>query len=388
MRQCSEAKMGIVSLLRVESYDPELVRDSLEKSIESSGFDLTLIKKKVVAVKPNLLTAALPEKGLTTHPVFFHQIVKIIKDRGGIPVLVESPAFLPLEKVLKKNGYTEIIEKEKIRVGDTKKTLSLSNPGSGKFRYFEIAEDFVNADFVFNLPKMKTHGLTYFTGAVKNFFGLIHGLEKSKYHFRADKPESFALFIIDLYTAIMKSKMYGTVLNIMDGILGLEGEGPGASGKPVNSCAVIAGMDAVAVDAVAVKTSGLDPRKALTCIYGSERGAGISDLSEIKITGGSFTDFNNRFLSPEARSGVSGWPFSSPLFKNALIEKPVPSPDKCTLCYQCRTICPADAIGKSTDNRIPHYNYSRCIRCYCCMEICTEAAIELRKSIFQKLIRY
>ncbi len=380
--------MERVSLLKVESYEPEILRDALEKSIQGSGFDLSLIKNRVVAVKPNLLTAAPPEKGVTTHPVFFHQVVKIIKERGGIPVLVESPAFLPLARVLKKNGYTEIIEKEKIRVGDTGRTAHIKNTGSEKFKVLEVAADFAEADFVFNLPKMKTHGLTYFTGAVKNYFGLIHGLEKSKFHFRADNPESFASFIIDLYSALLNLKGSGSFLNIMDGIIGLEGEGPGASGKPVNSCALIAGIDALAVDTVAVESAGLDLEKVLTCSYGGERGIGINDLSKIEIKGDSFTDFKKRFLPPASRSGVSGWPFSSPLFKNALIEKPVPLPDKCTLCYQCRTICPADAISKSADNRIPLYNYSRCIRCYCCMEICPEAAIELRKSILQKIIRY
>lgn len=380
--------MEKVSLLRVESYDPVLVRDALEKSIRLSGFDLSQIKNRVVAVKPNLLTAAVPEKGLTTHPVIFHEIVRIIKEGGGIPVLVESPAFLPLARVLKKNGYTEIIEKEKIRVGDTLKTALIKNSGSEKFKVFEVAADFAEADFVINLPKMKTHGLTYFTGAVKNYFGLIHGLEKSKFHFRADNPDSFASFLVDLYTALINSKGKGAFLNIMDGITGLEGEGPGASGKPVNSSILIAGIDAVAVDAVAVKAAGLDEKKVLTSIYAGERKIGVNDISRIEITSNPFTDFNKRFRPPAARSGVTGWPFSSPLFKNALIEKPVPMPDKCTLCYQCRSICPADAISKSSDEKIPLYNYSKCIRCYCCMEICPEGAIELKKGLLQRIVPY
>lgn len=380
--------MTKVSLLRVESYNPELIRAAIEMSIANSGFDLSLIRNRVVAVKPNLLTTAIPEKGITTHPVFFNEIVKIIKEWGGIPVLVESPAFLPLSKVLKKNGYMEIIEKEKIRVSDPGSTAVIKNPGSGKFKVFDVSADFVKADFVFNLPKMKTHGLTYFTGAVKNYFGLINGLEKSKFHFRADNPKSFASFIVDLYTALVSTKGEGSFLNIMDGITGLEGEGPGASGKPVDSCAVIAGIDAVAVDTVAVEIAGLDLKKTPTCIYGGERGVGISDLSQINIIGNSAVDFTKKFRPPAARSGVSGWPFSSHLFKNALIEKPVPDPDKCTLCYQCRTICPADAISRSIDGEIPLYDYKRCIRCYCCMEVCPEAAIGLKKSFLQKIIRY
>jgi Pyruvate/2-oxoacid:ferredoxin oxidoreductase delta subunit len=83
---------------------------------------------------------------------------------------------------------------------------------------------------------------------------------------------------------------------------------------------------------------------------------------------------------------VSAWPFCSPFFKNILVEKPVPQPGKCTLCYQCRGICPADAINKSSDGKVPAYDYTKCIRCYCCAEICPEAAIELQKGFVARLI--
>jgi len=73
--------------------------------------------------------------------------------------------------------------------------------------------------------------------------------------------------------------------------------------------------------------------------------------------------------------------------KNLLIEKPVPSRERCSLCYQCKAICPGGAIGASEgESGVPFYDYDRCIRCYCCMEICPEAAIGLRRGKLQWLL--
>ena len=83
----------------------------------------------------------------------------------------------------------------------------------------------------------------------------------------------------------------------------------------------------------------------------------------------------------------SRWPLNSNVLKNLFVQKPVPREDKCTLCYECQKICPADAIEKSEKKKkIPKYNYNKCIRCYCCMEICPEAAIVLRRGKLQGLL--
>ena len=164
-----------------------------------------------------------------------------------------------------------------------------------KYKSFHVAEDIIKADFIFNLPKLKTHTLTYFTGAVKNLFGSIHGLEKSKWHIKADNSHEFMSFLLDLYGSFSDLK-HGRIFNIMDGIIGLEGEGPGKGGSPVLSKAVIAGFDAIAVDTIAIQVAGLDINKAYMCIEGEKRGLGISSPEKIKIIGAALTDFNNNFL--------------------------------------------------------------------------------------------
>lgn len=376
--------MSIVSLLKGESYDSSLLFGLIEKSLENIKFDSSGLRGSTVAVKPNLLTAASPESGITTHPEFLRAVIKYIKRYGGEPLLVESPAFIPLDKVLAKGGYMDILLEEKVRIADTKITADLRNESGINYKYFHVAEDLVKADYIFNLPKLKTHSLTYFTGAVKNLFGSIHGLEKSKWHIRASSSPEFISFLLDLYGGWYYLQNQGTV-HIMDGITGLEGEGPGSSGKPNAANAVIAGYDAIAVDSVAVRVAGLDLRRTGVCVEGERRGYGFSSPEKITVVGDSISDFNNKFLPPKSKISAANSLLKSAFIKNLLVEKPVPQKAVCTLCYQCRGICPAKAIDKSIDGKIPAYDYSKCIRCYCCAEICPEAAIELKKGFIAKL---
>ena len=373
--------MNVVSLLKYSSYKNDDLLEAIDKSCKNISFNPSNLAGARIAVKPNLLTAASPESGVTTHPDFFHAVIHYIKEYRGIPVLVESPAFLNIDRVLRKCGYEEIVKKEKILIADTTKTLLIKNDYGIKYKSFHVAEDIVKSDFIFNLPKLKTHSLTYFTGAVKNLFGSIHGLEKSKWHVKTENEREFMSFILDLYGSFLYSKK-DRIISIMDGILGLEGEGPGKSGKPVFSDAVIAGLDAISVDIVAGTVAGLDVSKIILCIEGEKRNLGVSSIEKINIVGASLTDFNNNFIPPKTKSFLGRLPVSTHFLKNLLVKKPVPDKKRCTLCYQCKAICPAGVIEKSEDGHIPLYNYKKCIRCYCCMEICPEGAIFLERKFF------
>ncbi|HPS56529.1 MAG TPA: DUF362 domain-containing protein [Spirochaetota bacterium] len=377
---------SVISLIKADSYNPEKIEKAIKKIFSDIDFDPQYFSGRKIGLKPNLLTSALPDSGIITHPVIIEAVIRIIKKNGGMPVLIESPAFHPLERVLKKTGLDVILERECVPTADTKRTVSIHNESGVKFKNFQVAEELASCDMIINLPKLKTHGLTYYTGAVKNLFGTINGLEKSKWHFRANTKEDFTSFLLDLYGAFLNGPGK-KMIHIMDGILGLEGEGPGAGGRPVMGYALIGGTDAIAVDSIAVAVAGLNPRKVLTCIEGEKRGYGISRPEQIIIKGESLKSFNNKFREPEPKSKMTRWPMTSSVLKNLIVEKPFPQPEKCTLCYQCRTICPAGAISKTVNNSIPCFNYNKCIRCYCCMEICPENAIILKKGVIGRFMR-
>ncbi len=383
--------MTRVALLKCEEYDSLKIRRKMLEALNLIGLEPGIFQGKRVVIKPNLLSATAPEKSVVTHPEFFRAALRMVRDHGGTPVLCESPGFQPLAKVMKKTGYDRVVEEEGCEVADPRNTAILFSDGPWRYKRFEISSAVFDADVLLNLPKFKTHGLTYITGAVKNLFGLIYGLNKSQWHLKARSKEEFSEFLLDYYSALRKGFEKPKVfIHLMDAVIGMEGEGPGPAGTPRKIGAILAGEDAVAVDAVATRLVGLQLREALTVTLGEKRGLGTGALEKIDVQGASLDVFDLRDYVPSKASGrspASRWPLNTKTLKNLLIEKPVPSRERCTLCYQCKAMCPGGAIGPSRDQSgVPFYDYDRCIRCYCCMEICPEAAIGLQRGKLQWLL--
>ncbi|MEZ4550547.1 MAG: DUF362 domain-containing protein [Desulfobacterales bacterium] len=125
---------------------------------------------------------AKEEKAIITNATFFQAVVQIVKENRGTPVLLESPAIHSLSRVIKKTAYASVVEAEQLEVADPVPTRSLFFDRAKKFPHLDISAAYFDADIILNLPKFKTHGITYITGAVKLLFGAIPGVEKSKMH--------------------------------------------------------------------------------------------------------------------------------------------------------------------------------------------------------------
>ena len=174
---------NIVSIIKCESYSAALVYSSLKKAWEASGgFD---IKGKTLLVKPNILSGAPPEKAVCTHPVFVKQAVRLFLELGAAKVYAgDSPGFQSSEFAGKKSGIKEAAVSEGAEWIDFASSSELANPDGLLVKKFQAASVLKQVDAVVSLPKMKTHQLLYFTGGMKNLFGLVPGLLKSQFHLR------------------------------------------------------------------------------------------------------------------------------------------------------------------------------------------------------------
>lgn len=382
--------MAVISLQKCTQYDNKILKEKILTGLTQIGFDPTELKNKRVCLKPNLLMPLTPDRAVTTHPEIFRAVAQIVRDYTTDIVLIESPNFFALKPTIKKAGLAEIVGDMEIEIADINITETLRFPLAHRYKNIDISKAFFDVDYIINMPKLKTHGFTHYTGAVKNLFGVMPGLSKARMHMRAPSQMEFTEFLLDLYGGLLngfeKPKKF---IHIMDAVVGMEGEGPGPSGKPKAIDAVIVGEDAVALDYVAVNLVGLKMKKVFTITEGFKRGYGAKSPDEIQVTGESLEDMRiTDFKAP--RSTIMGgviWPMTSPTVKNLFVEKPVPRAEACTLCYNCMTVCPAGAIDKADDAGIPKYNYRKCIRCFCCMETCPEAAIYLKKGVLQWLMR-
>ena len=184
-------------------------------------------------------------------------------------------------------------------------------------------------------------------------------LTKAKYHAQFPRRVSFADMMLDILT-ILKPQLY-----IMDGILGMQGQGPG-SGDPVKMDLVLASTDHVAMDIAVCKILGIEP-------------VGIPALKMAKIRG----LWPEKIDYPVQRpADVAYKGFRLPNTADHLLtgkKPPRKSPvisDKCTACGDCESICPKNAV--KVQGQMAEVTYSKCIRCFCCHEVCPEDAIMLR----------
>jgi ferredoxin len=233
-----------------------------------------------------------------------------------------------------------------------------------------ISKQISQVDYLINIPKMKTHVLTGISCCIKNLYGYVVGAMKSRYHLEAKKLKRLTQLWLDLY------KYRTPDLNIVDGIVAMEGGGP-THGEPRDVRKIIAGKNGFEVDVVLTAMMGWDPKQIRKLTMAHEQGLGEIDPDKIDIQG----DFE---ILPEFKRPPT---FSLNLEFNPYEEitkiRPVLDEDMCALCGLCEDeACPAEAIALDPH---PIIDEEKCISCYCCVEFCPEGAlsVEYDKEIFE-----
>jgi len=337
-----------------------------------------------ILLKPNLLSAAPPEKCVITHPSVFRAVAEAFIASGAEVSYGDSPAIGSTAGTAKKAGLQAVAEALNIGLADFKTGVEIFFEEGRQNRKFVIAKGVLDCDGVVSLPKLKTHGLEKFTGCVKNQFGCIPGVLKGEYHVKLPDAWDFGKMLVDL------NRFVGPRLYIMDGIEAMEGNGP-RSGRPRRMNMLLFSEDPVALDATVLRLIGLNPEYVPTTKFGSEFGAGTYNEKEIELVGDNFDDFKipdfDIDKTPAANRNESGF---ARFMGNRLVPRPVIVKEKCVTCGICVTMCPArpKAVDwfDGDESKPPTYNYDSCIRCYCCQEVCPEGAVELKAPFIRKLL--
>lgn len=350
-----------VAVVKCRTYNQKEVDRAVENSLKLINFQIKNNSK--VLIKPNIV-GNFPKKQIicTTHPALIEAVCKILKKHNCKIIIGDSPFTNPelsfrasgIEKIAKKYGRMLIFEQDSLIAIHDKKAKVLKK--------FRIAKTLKNVDLIINMPKMKTHSLTKYTGAVKNLYGIIPGGMKQRLHMKAVGEKKFSNLLVDICQNIKPE------LTIMDAVIAMEGDGP-TSGDPKKTGLILASKNGIAIDMVACKIMGVNPREIFYLNQAVKRK--LYPDFKFKSVGAEIKNLHFRIPTSHMKSKVKR------LIRKIFGEKPIIcNTKKCIRCSLCAKKCPAKAI---TLNLYPEIDKKKCIRCFCCIEICPRDAMMVKK---------
>lgn len=379
-----------VALVKCNTYEKKEVFACVNEAIDSlGGLRHVIHPGMTVFIKINLLMKKNPEDQVTTNPMVVAAIAKYVESLGAKAIVGDSPAGLFNERALKgiydRCGITAMAENENITLNYDVSTQDVFYEDAAVLKKFVVAKAIYEADAVITVGKLKTHGMTAYTGAVKNLFGCIPGLTKAEYHFRMPKLIDFSNMLVDIATFI------NPVFSIIDAVYGMEGNGPSA-GTPRKIGAIITGFNPHAVDAVAISLTNAEPMSICTIQRANERGLFSGNINDVDVIGAKISQLIVKDFEQAKSHGTSLIKghipriFNSltPMLEGLLTTKPVIERQKCKGCRDCYNTCPAKAIEMIENKAV--IDYSKCIKCFCCQEICPYMAVDIKKSWVLRLL--
>ncbi len=368
----------VLSVVRCAAYEPGPLAAAIDRLVEPfGGFDALVRPGMTVFLKPNLLSAKNPDSAAVTHPAVLEAVAAACRGRGARVVIGDSPPLTlkRIEDFWEKTGYREAAA----RTGST--LLALEQEPSREIVLdgprgplsVRITDWYWRAGLVINLAKFKSHNLTVLTGAVKNHFGLVPGLLKAQMHLRLPRAADFGAMIADLAAAVPMH------LHVLDGIHGMDGEGP-AGGRPIPIGCLLAARDPVSVDLGMSAIAGVDPDDQPILRHCRAKGFGPADLAAVEVRGVPLADL--RVAGFRAPAVPLLYRVPEPLFRvlrRFVWARPRLVPDRCIRCGACVRVCASRAVRRPEGQGI-RFRHARCISCFCCMEVCPKEAIVMQSS--------
>lgn len=256
-----------VVILKAKDYTSELARPILEGA-RACGLD---VRGKRVLLKPNLVEFDAAT-AINTDARLILAAYEAMYTLGAAEVLIgEGPGHRrDTYNLAEQAGYFESIPKfERLFTDLNRDDVTKTDHFAGESFYFP--NTVLRADLIVSVAKMKTHHWSGATLSMKNFFGVVpgsvYGWPKNKLHYMGIQDSIIAL-----------NRKFRNTFAIVDGIVGMEGNGP-IQGTPKHAGVIVMGPDLAAVDATCCRIMGIDPEK----VDYLKRGADLGHIREHRI---------------------------------------------------------------------------------------------------------
>jgi uncharacterized protein (DUF362 family) len=268
-----------VHIAPVTDYNANLV-DVVQRQYEEFRAKVPLKGKRVV-LKPNLVEYHR-DKVINTNPNVVAAVIELCRREEAADVIVaEGPGhWRNVEYLVGASGLGDVLRHYKVPFIDLNHDEPVKRVNLGrltKLEHLYLSQTVATADVLISLPKLKTHHWAVATLSLKNLFGTLPGIcygwPKNELHWRGIDNS-----IVDI--ALTRTPD----LAIVDGIVGMEGDGP-LNGTPVNSGVIVMGTDLVAVDATCCRLMELDPARVAYLVMGNMKKLGHLGEPQIKQLG-------------------------------------------------------------------------------------------------------
>jgi uncharacterized protein (DUF362 family)/ferredoxin len=385
----------------VKAYSTRDIEEKVSLAMAKYADLMPSSKAARILLKPNMNSNMNALTGNTTDLRIVAAVIKFLKGRGYTNITLgegtNSGFYRNNISVISRLAFDKLAEYLNVKVVD----LNYSDRFEIEFENgvkATVARECIEADFLINMPKLKTHFEAGMSVCLKNLMGCLVGQEnKKKTH------KSLARNILNI------NKHIKPHLHIVDGLFAMEGLGP-TRGTPVRTGIIIFGTDPYLIDLICSKVAGFDYKKVKTLRCAEERGILTGDYQRY-VDSLELSDAARDFKEPKANPLVSfihgpryqkyflairNTPFfnylsSTKFFGNILFltglrqdnfikeemrfEGFAFNKGKCLSgCTRCSDYCP---IGLKLPQVIEDSN-NGCIGCQYCFFVCPTKAIEFK----------
>jgi len=281
-----------VVVLKASSYSDDLAQRMLQ-GVRECGLD---VRDQKVLLKPNLVEFD-PSTCINTDVAVVAAAYEVFKSLGAAEVIIgEGPGHRrDTYSLVEMARYRDISRFDDLFVDLNRDDVSpVMGFADRKEMYFPNTA--LRADLVVSLAKMKTHHWAGATLSMKNFFGLVpgsvYGWPKNELH-QIGIPQSI----------IALNRIFRRSFAIVDGIVGMEGNGP-IQGTPKPVGVLVMGRDLPAVDATCCRIMGIDPAKVEYLRMAAEGILGNVEESRIEQRGENVREVRTNFSLIESFHGL------------------------------------------------------------------------------------
>jgi Uncharacterized conserved protein len=370
--------MAKISAVECAGYEQDKVQKAVDRTFENlGGIDRFVKSGDRVFLKLNLVIKKSPEVAATTHPSVVEAVARRLVEAGARVIIGDSPGGPytkgVLQSLYKVCGIDKAAENAGAELNYDCSEDTYHHADGVAVKLLTLTKPMMECDKIITITKMKTHGMTMYTGAVKVMFGAVPGVLKAEYHYKMRNLKDFSNILVDICT------LTKPMLSIIDGIVGMEGEGPTA-GTPVESNVLLASENPYELDVAGSYLMGITPSKVPTIQRCMERGLTDGNINSIEVVGDPLEKFKKVYRVPEINTiNFSGrLPGGIEKFlKRNVLPRPVFSQEVCIGCSNCKRACPPGAI--TMINGKPRVNLDECIRCFCCQELCPQKAVNIKR---------